>query len=94
MVPLGIGEYGVVYKGSILNNNNATNRHNQNDENRRIEVAIKTVKPSMGTTALHALLMEVKVMLYVGNHPNIVQLIGCNTGNLARGKIEFMGLNK
>lgn len=48
-------------------------------------VAIKSCKPGADIIALRALLAEIKIMLYVGKAPNIVQILGANTSDLTRG---------
>ncbi|ODN00462.1 Mast/stem cell growth factor receptor kita [Orchesella cincta] len=70
---LGSGEYGIVYKGTL------------EKANINIPVAIKTMKPYSNGEGLRALLKEVKVMMYVGQHPKIVKLEGCCTNNLRQG---------
>ncbi|CAL8100192.1 unnamed protein product [Orchesella dallaii] len=73
--PLGSGEYGIVYKGTLEKTNET------------ISVAVKTTKPYSNAQCLRALLKEVKVMMYVGQHPKIVKLEGCCTNNLREGEL-------
>lgn len=66
--PLGSGNYGTVYKG-VLSRNGST-----------VVVAVKTVDPD--NTDVHcfkSLLLELKVMSYLGKHPNVVALLGAST---------------
>ncbi|CAG7719235.1 unnamed protein product, partial [Allacma fusca] len=67
---LGSGAFGLVLKGVY------------NDE----PVAIKTLKPYSSKSELKSLLCELKVMQYIGDHPNIAKLIGASTKNLHLGK--------
>lgn len=75
--PLGMGEYGIVYKGTILGR--------LGSDGDPTPVAIKTIKPSAGVQCLRSLLKEIKVMLHVGKHANIACLIGCCTENIRKG---------
>jgi len=56
-----------VYKGE-LNNNKV--------------VAVKTVNNNPTRKSFNALLTEIKVMIYVGYHPNIVEFLGAVTKNI------------
>lgn len=55
-----------------------------------LDVAIKTVKPYSECGYLTSILNEVKVLAYLGPHPNIVQLMGACTNNLALGTDKWM----
>jgi serine/threonine protein kinase len=49
-------------------------------------VAVKTVKDQkLSSSNLDLLLQELKIMGYIGNHLNIVQLVGCHTAELDKG---------
>ncbi|ODM97474.1 Mast/stem cell growth factor receptor kita [Orchesella cincta] len=50
-----------------------------------LPVAVKTTKTQSNAQNLRSLLKEVKIMLYVGKHSNIVTLLGCCTTNLHEG---------
>lgn len=68
---LGQGEFGIVLKGKVIPN-----------ENQSYTVAIKTLK----TRDMHhfkALLSELKIMIYIGYHKNIVRLVGAVTAQLS-----------
>jgi len=51
-----------------------------------ITVAVKTLKPFADRDYLRALLREIKVMIYVGKHPNVLELTGCSTERLVECK--------
>jgi len=51
----------------------------------RLPVAIKTTKSCSKAQHLRAMLKEIKVMMYAGEHPNLVTLLGCVTANLREG---------
>ena len=67
---LGSGAFGVVMKGTL-------------DKN---EVAVKTIKRNADKQYLKALLSELKIMIYLGNHDNIVTFLGAYTKELQKGK--------
>ncbi|ODM87154.1 Mast/stem cell growth factor receptor kita [Orchesella cincta] len=71
--PIGSGQFGLVYKGVMT------------VEDTAVDVAIKTSKPLSGAESLRTLMREVKVMMYAGHHPTIVNLMGCCTANLQEG---------
>jgi len=66
---LGSGFYGRVLKGRV----------------RGVEVAVKTVKPNVERDILLVFLQEVKIMSYLDEHPHVVQFLGANTVNIAKG---------
>jgi FMS-like tyrosine kinase 1 len=74
---LGHGYYGVVFKGRIGEK----------------VVAAKTVHANVDKCALLALLSELKIMIYLGKHTNLVQLVGACTEFLREGRpyifVEF-----
>ncbi|CAL8100183.1 unnamed protein product [Orchesella dallaii] len=82
--PLGMGEFGVVYKGSIMKQ---TEDENGVPTVEIISVAVKTARPNSNSNCLRTILKEVKVMLYVGMHQRVVKMIGCCTENLRKGEI-------
>jgi hypothetical protein len=73
-VVLGSGAFGIVFKG-VLDEKNV--------------VAVKTVAKGADESKLAALLSEVKIMSYVGKHPNIVQLYGLQITDLRKGKYKL-----
>jgi hypothetical protein len=51
-------------------------------------VAVKMIKPTAKSNdALDALIRELKIMIYLGPHLNIVNLMGACTKSLVKGKI-------
>ena len=75
---VGSGEYGRVLKATargILGGHNLTT------------VAVKTLKENPELEKLNALMSELKILIYIGNHPNLVNLLGACTGKL--GNMEL-----
>jgi FMS-like tyrosine kinase 1 len=71
---LGSGEYGRVLKGrakGIFGGNNITT------------VAVKTLKINPEREKLNALMSELKILIHIGKHPNLVNLLGSCTERLA-----------
>ncbi len=53
-------------------------------------VAVKMIKPTAKShDALDALIRELKIMIYLGPHLNIVNVMGACTKSFIRGKITF-----
>ncbi|OXA61232.1 vascular endothelial growth factor receptor 2 [Folsomia candida] len=71
---LGAGSFGVVYRGRY----------------KADAVAIKTIKPGSDKTYLRALLIELKVMIHIGRHPFINQLVGATSKDLRRGLLNVV----
>ncbi|XP_035711954.1 vascular endothelial growth factor receptor kdr-like isoform X2 [Folsomia candida] len=71
---LGSGAYGLVYKGSLDGRN----------------IAVKTLKRNADVNYLRSLLTELKVMIYLNEHPNIVNLVGANTKHLDKGIVYVL----
>jgi len=76
---LGQGEFGIVYKGKV------------NLDNIMADAAFKTTK-STGRNNLEAtrkqvksLISELKLMIYIGRHPNLINLLGAYTRQLQEG---------
>ena len=48
-------------------------------------VAVKMVKSQVDTTALSSLASELKIMIHLGNHLNVVNLLGACTKDINKG---------
>ncbi len=82
---LGSGQFGVVIEAIAL----GTAVHEPNDRTART-VAVKRVKSSRDATALRCLASELKIMIHLGPHLNIVNLLGACTKNITRGQDCFI----
>ncbi|CAG7824171.1 unnamed protein product [Allacma fusca] len=71
---LGEGFHGIVFKGRYGGNT----------------VAVKTIKPYAEKSALMALLSELKIMIYLGKHENVVDLIGACTESLRDARVYVL----
>jgi len=67
---LGQGEHGIIYKGLIFES--------------QMEVAVKTSRQS--AASIKQLLSEIKILIHVGKHGNVLNLIAANTCELNKGK--------
>jgi len=68
---LGKGEFGLVYRGKV--------------EGYDKELAIKKNTANISATSFKNMLSEIKIMIYVGKHPNIVSIVGAHTGDIRQG---------
>ena len=50
-------------------------------------VAVKMVKPRADITYMKALMAELKIMIHIGKHLNIVNLLGASTVRLSRREL-------
>lgn len=55
-------------------------------------VAVKMVKPNTDPSYIKALAAELKIMIHLGRHLNVVNLLGAYTGNI--NKSNFILINK
>lgn len=74
---LGEGAFGVVLKGEA----NGT-RWGEATTN----VAVKMVKPSADKEVMDALMAELKIMIRLGQHLNVVNLVGAVTKNIGKSE--------
>ncbi|XP_021962144.1 fibroblast growth factor receptor 1 isoform X1 [Folsomia candida] len=90
ITPLGKGNFGVVYKANFLAEEDLPGHMNE-----RI-VAVKTVPRFATSQHFMQLLRELQILNYIGNHDNIVNLIGACTTDVKQKKIfivlEYCGL--
>jgi predicted Ser/Thr protein kinase len=66
---LGKGQFGLVLQGTVDGD----------------VVAVKTVQRNADKQYLKALLSELKIMIHLGKHQNVVPLVGAYTRDLKRG---------
>lgn len=74
---LGVGSFGVVLEAvaqQILPNEEETT------------VVVKTIQRLADFESVHALAMELKVLIHMGTHLNIVNLLGAVTTNISKSK--------
>lgn len=75
---LGAGAFGIVVKGTaygILPHEDET------------IVAVKTVKPNADNEVMRALISELKIMIHMGQHLNVVNLLGAVTNNIVKREV-------
>ena len=85
---LGSGAFGRVVKAEAIGIN--SNRKKQRDTTDVRTVAVKMVRSQLliqnQVAALESLVSELKVMIYLGPHLNVVNLLGACTKRLSNGK--------
>lgn len=59
----------------VINNN----KTNSNSSKKKLPVAVKMVKKGCDAELQESLIQEVKVMMNIGHHINVLALIGCCT---------------
>lgn len=77
---MGSGAFGVVMKGeakNIVEGEEVTT------------VAVKMVKRNADHIYIKALASELKVMVHLGKHLNVVNLLGACTKNVAKSKLNY-----
>lgn len=76
---LGSGAFGVVFKAEAID---------IVDKGTTTTVAVKMVKPNTDALYTKALASELKIMMHVGQHLNVVNLLGaCSASNINRRNI-------
>lgn len=74
---LGQGAFGRVLEAEIRNDSSVEGK----------KVAVKMLKGDADSEQRRALMSEIKILIHVGRHLNIVNLIGASTVNFARGEL-------
>lgn len=77
---LGSGAFGVVFKAEAIGiiHPNVTST-----------VAVKMIKPNSESFYTKALISELKIMIHIGTHLNVVNLLGACTEDLAKSSPYF-----
>jgi serine/threonine protein kinase len=90
---LGSGTFGRVVKAEAIGLKSATKKKKKSEEKDDVikTVAVKMVRSQLliqnQVAALEALVSELKVMIYLGPHLNVVNLLGACTKRASKGKI-------
>jgi len=75
-VLLGKGEHGAVYSGNIASCKES--------------VAVKTTCLSLSAESAKQLLAEIKILIYVGKHENVINFIGAYTAEKVTGNVSIV----
>ncbi|KXJ10906.1 Fibroblast growth factor receptor 1 [Exaiptasia diaphana] len=76
---VGSGEFGVVYRGQLLNDNNEF-----------IDCAVKTYKETASDEDVRDLYQELDIMVNIGRHKNLVNVIGaCEEPGKRKGRDQL-----
>lgn len=73
---LGTGAFGSFFKAKLTDHHDGTS-----------DIVVRKYKVPKDGCRGHEVFEELKVRLHVGKHENIVNMIGINTLNIAKGKI-------
>jgi len=76
---LGSGAFGVVVKAEAVG---------LKQDEPVSTVAVKMVRSKLNVAALEALVSELKVMIHIGSHLNVLNLLGAYTKNIAKGTVK------
>lgn len=60
------------------------------DKDTTTTVAVKMVKPNTDPSYIKALAAELKIMIHLGRHLNVVNLLGAYTGNINKSIIILL----
>ncbi|XP_022178523.1 vascular endothelial growth factor receptor 1 isoform X3 [Myzus persicae] len=75
---LGSGAFGVVFKADAIG---------IIDKDTTTTVAVKMIKPNTDPSYIKALASELKIMIHLGRHLNVVNLLGAYTGNINKREL-------
>ncbi|XP_046459151.1 platelet-derived growth factor receptor alpha-like [Daphnia pulex] len=78
-VQLGVGCFGRVVKAEAVGV--------KDSEETVKTVAVKMVKSQINAAAMEALVSELKILIYLGSHLNVVNLLGACTKNIHKGEL-------
>lgn len=76
---MGAGQFGVVFQAQQIGS-----VHDSKDKQLR-KVAVKMIKSASDTSAVKSLLSELKILIHLGSHLNVVNLLGACTKRIADG---------
>lgn len=76
---LGVGQFGIVYQARAIG---CAHDDDQTDVQ---TVAVKMVKSNFDSKALESLVSELKIMIHLGFHVNVVNLLGASTSEITKG---------
>lgn len=76
---LGCGAFGVVHKSEVSG-------LNENGES--TITAVKMVRSNIDPVYIKSLITELKIMIHVGKHMNVVNLLGAYTKNIIKGQLS------
>jgi len=85
---LGCGQFGVVVQASQIGS-----VHDPKDYRVRT-VAVKMIKSTFNPASLKSLVSELKILIHLGPHINVVNLLGACTRNILTGSLYFINLKK
>jgi hypothetical protein len=84
-VQLGVGCFGRVVKAEAVGV--------KDSEETVKTVAVKMVKSQINAAAMEALVSELKILIYLGSHLNVVNLLGACTKNIHKGNKSNFEIN-
>lgn len=87
---IGKGFFGRVYEGQIkwkTKNQNKTGRYLDLYTEKNETVAIKTTKDRSSLEQMLSLVDELKILIHIGKHINIVNLLGACSSNMEKGEL-------
>lgn len=76
---MGAGQFGVIFQAQQIGS-----IHDKSDKELR-KVAVKQIKSTSDPTALSSLASELKILIHLGHHLNVVNLLGACTKGIADG---------
>ncbi|KAK4010358.1 hypothetical protein OUZ56_019504 [Daphnia magna] len=79
-IQLGVGCFGRVVKAKAVG-------MNKNSNGTARTVAVKMVKSQINSAALEALVRELKILIHLGSHLNVVNLLGACTKEMHKGEL-------
>lgn len=88
---LGAGQFGVVFQAKQIGS------VNDPEDNNPKTVAVKMIKPTFNnSSSLKSLATELKILIHVGHHLNVVNLLGACTKEIVHGTltIKLYGRNE
>jgi FMS-like tyrosine kinase 1 len=60
------------------------------DNEEKTIVAVKMVKSGVDRSFIKTLASELKIMIHLGKHLNVVNLLGASTKSLAKSMLQFL----
>jgi hypothetical protein len=87
-VEIGAGCFGRVVKAEAVGIKDSSAENPTVQRRKCKTVAVKMVRTQTNDVAIDALISELKILIYLGSHLNVVNLLGACTKQITKGKLN------
>lgn len=91
---IGAGHFGRVVKAEAVGIRDSCDETAVVQRRKHKTVAVKMVRSQTNDAAMDALISELKILIYLGSHVNVVNLLGACTKQITKGKSNSYDIKK